>query len=281
LERGLDATKLKAAVTYNAAADCFDADALGFWDRVGRRTIELLDLEAGASVLDVGCGSGASALPAAGRVGPGGQVIGVDLAERLVELGRRKAAALGLTNIAFEVGDMERLGYPDGRFDAVVSVFSIFFVPDIVGMTRELWRMVRPGGRLAITTWGPRMLEPGTSLFWDVVHETRPDLVPSVSPWDRIVATDALRTMMEAAGVADAKIFAEEGSQPLMSPEDWWTIVLGSGFRWTVDQLGPEAAREARARNLERVERQRIDSVETNALFAIAQKPALNWLKPA
>ena len=118
------------------------------------------------------------------------------------------------------------------------------------------------------------MLEPGTSLFWEAVREARPDLVSTVSPWDRIVAPEALREMMKAAGVANAQIFAEEGRQPLRSPEDWWTIVMGSGFRWTVEQLGREAARETRARNLERIERHRIEAVETNALFAIAWKEA-------
>jgi ubiquinone/menaquinone biosynthesis C-methylase UbiE len=60
---------------------------------------------------------------------------------------------------------MERLGYPDERFDAIVSVFSIFFVSDMASQVRELWRMVRPGGSLAITTWGPRMFEPGASAW--------------------------------------------------------------------------------------------------------------------
>src|SRR3954452_18854080 len=58
---------------------------------------------------------------------------------------------------------MENLGYSDDSFDAVVCVFAISFVPDMVKQVRELWRMVRPGGQLAITTWGPRMFEPGSA----------------------------------------------------------------------------------------------------------------------
>jgi len=108
----MDAAKLKAATTYNAAADHFDDEPLGFWARIGRRTIECLELPIGATVLDVGCGTGASALPAAEKVGPQGRVIGVDLAERLLEIARQKAEEHGLANINFEIGDMERLGYP-------------------------------------------------------------------------------------------------------------------------------------------------------------------------
>jgi len=143
-----DAGKLKAATTYDAAADHFDDEPLGFWARIGRRTIERLELPLGATVLNVGCGTGASALPAAEMVGPQGRVIGVDLAERLLEIARQKGRESQLANIQFETGDMERLGYPDDHFDAVVSVFSIFFIPDMARQISELWRMVRPGGWL-------------------------------------------------------------------------------------------------------------------------------------
>ena len=138
--------KAKAAATYDAAADHFDDEPLSFWERVGRRTVARLGLRAGDRVLDVGCGTGASALPAAQIVGPDGFVVGVDLSARLIDRARTKALIRGLTNIEFRLADMTVLGYPDSHFDAVVSVFSIFFVPDMEGLVRELWRMVRPGG---------------------------------------------------------------------------------------------------------------------------------------
>jgi ubiquinone/menaquinone biosynthesis C-methylase UbiE len=81
-----------------------------FWDRYGRRTIEGLALSPGSTVLDVGCGSGASAIPAAQRVGPNGHVIGVDLAERLLAMARAKAVEQRLENIELRESDMEALG---------------------------------------------------------------------------------------------------------------------------------------------------------------------------
>jgi len=273
IEMVSDPTKLKAASTYNAAADHFDDEPLGFWARIGRRTIERLGLPPGASVLDVGCGTGASALPAAEKIGPHGKVIGVDLAERLLEIGRQKAKRRGLTNIQFVTGDMERLGYRDNHFDAVVSVFSIFFVADMAKQVRELWRVVHPGGWLAITTWGPRMFEPGTSIWWNAVGEVRPDLVPTESPWGRITEPQGLRDLMREAGIIDVEVVPESSHQLLRSPKDWWTIVLGSGFRWTVEQLGNDAER-VRSVNLARIRKGRVEAVETNAIFALARKPA-------
>src|SRR5215470_20157448 len=102
----------KARTTYNAASEHFDDAPLGFWERYGRGTVERLDLAPGANVLDVGCGTGASALRAAEKVAPNGHVIGVDLAEKLLAMGRVKAAHGGLQNIEFRVGDMRNLGFP-------------------------------------------------------------------------------------------------------------------------------------------------------------------------
>src|SRR5258705_6870284 len=117
--------KLKVAATYNAAAIHFDDAPLAFWDVAGRRTVERLNLKDGSAVLDVGCGSGASALPAAEFVGSSGSVLGVDLAEKLLERARAKAAQRQLQNVEFRLGDMTNLGFPDGHFDVVVSVFSV------------------------------------------------------------------------------------------------------------------------------------------------------------
>src|SRR5262249_43487843 len=123
-------SKLKAEITYNAAADHFDDSPLAFWDRYGRHTVERLFLPPGSFVLDVGCGSGASAIPAAISVGPHGRVIGIDLADRLLDIARTKSIAQRLHNVDFRRADMTALSYPDDSFDAVVCVFAIFFVAD-------------------------------------------------------------------------------------------------------------------------------------------------------
>jgi len=268
-----DPVKMKAAAAYNASADHFDDEALGLWAKYGGRTLERLALQPGATVLDVGCGTGASAIPAAEQVGPTGKVIAVDLADRLLAIARRKAAARKLDNIEFRHGDMENLGYPDQFFDAVICVFAIFFVPDVAKQISELWRMVRPNGQLAITTWGPRVWEPGSTGWWLAVKQLRPDLHAAFNPWDRIADPTSLRKLFTEAGVAEAAILAEDGRQALRSPEDWWTMVLGSGYRWTVDQIGPEMAERLRNANLAWIRSHNITSVETNVIYAVARKP--------
>src|SRR6266849_3815891 len=112
-----DPAKIKAATTYNSAAAHFDDAPLAFWERYGRRTVGRLDLKRGSTVLDVGCGTGASALPAAEVVGPDGTVLGVDLAEKLLEQAQAKAAHRHLHNVEFRLADMTDLGFPDEHFE--------------------------------------------------------------------------------------------------------------------------------------------------------------------
>ena len=267
-----DPAKLKAQKTYNLAADCFDAQPLGFWARYGRRTVARLELRPGARVLDVACGTGASALPAGEAVGSQGRVTGVDLAEQLLARGREKAKQHRLTNIEFLQADMTSLGYPDAHFDAVICVFGIFFVPNMESLVGELWRMVRPGGRLAVTTWGPRIFAPAYDVWNEAVRKVRPDLHAAYNPWDRITTPDAVRTLFAGAGVPNVDVEPEDGYQPLQAPGDFWTIALGSGLRWTIDQLGPQDAEHVRQGVLEWLAEHKVDRLETNVIYAVAAR---------
>jgi ubiquinone/menaquinone biosynthesis C-methylase UbiE len=167
---GPNSPQIQLEKTYNAAADHYDHPALSFWDRFGRRTVERLPLTPGMKVLDVCCGMGASALPAAERVGPAGSVVAVDLAQNLLNKGANLAAERHLKNIEFRRADLEDLRFTDRSFDAVICVFGIFFVPDLSAAVRGLWRLIRPAGLLGITIWGAKVFEPADGIFWDAVR---------------------------------------------------------------------------------------------------------------
>jgi SAM-dependent methyltransferase len=270
----LDEAKARAAGTYNAASDTYDDPANVFWARFGRRTVERLAPRPGDRVLDVCCGSGASAIPAAEAVGPAGAVVGVDLAERLLALARAKAATLGLKHVRFEKGDMLDLDFAGRDFDAVVCVFGVFFVPDMAAAVRSLWRAVRPGGRLAITTWGPRFFEPGSTAFWNAVRDVRPDLHKGFNPWDRISDPQAVVALLRESGVAHADAVAEAGMHPIPTPGAWWAAVLGSGYRGTLEQMDAAARERVKAANDDAIRRGNIREVEANVVYTVATKSA-------
>ncbi|MGZ4958368.1 MAG: class I SAM-dependent methyltransferase [Methylomonas sp.] len=270
-----ETAKAKAAMTYNTAADHFDHPVSSFWHCFGRQTVDRIALRPGESVLDVCSGSGGSALPAAEQVGPRGKVIAADLAERLIALAEAKAGTQKLENIEFRVADMLDLGYADDSFDAVVCVFGIFFVPDMNAAVKELLRMVKPGGRLAITTWGPNLFEPANSAFWQAIQTERPELHRAFNPWDRISEPDGLRQMLTQAGVQNIDILVESGTHPLNEPEDWWKIAMGSGYRGTLEQLAPDTFKRVRQSNLSRLFEEQVTAIETNVIYATATKPGM------
>jgi ubiquinone/menaquinone biosynthesis C-methylase UbiE len=267
-----DASTLKAATTYNAASDFFDNEALSFWNKHGVATVNRLHLECGMSVLDVACGSGASALPAALNVGPTGNVIAVDIAENLLKSGRLKATKLELDNIQFLYGDMTELKYPDESFDAVICVFGIFFVTDMEGLLKKLWRMVKPKGKLAITTWGPNLFAPLYDVWREQIKKERSDLYSAFNPWDRITDVQSVTNLFYSAGIKNVDVVAENSIHLLHTPEDWWKIVLGSGFRWTIDKLGTATSLRVQNQNTEWIKLNNIKSIETNVIYAVAAK---------
>src|SRR5258706_5589285 len=133
----LSDTTSRVQLAYDAAADFYDHPVLSFWPYFGSRTVAMAGLNPGDAVLDVCCGAGASAIPAARSVWPGGSVLGVDLSASLVNLARAKASRLGLSNLEFRHADFASTPLPVGGFDAVLCVFGVFFFQDISGAMRR------------------------------------------------------------------------------------------------------------------------------------------------
>ena len=121
--------------------------------RVARRLSASLGSRKSFKVLDLGCGDGTTALPAAKL---GADVLGVDIARNLVEAGNRRAQEQGLTNLRFQEGDATDLaGLPDKTFDLVVSIFGAMFAPKPFDVAKEMVRVTRPGGRIIMGNWIP------------------------------------------------------------------------------------------------------------------------------
>lgn len=119
----------------------------------GDRLVAGLGVTKGLQVLDLGCGDGTTAFPAAKL---GADVLGVDIASNLVAAGNRRARELGLTNIKFQEGDASNLNeLEDDSFDLVVSIFGAMFAPKPFEVPKEMVRVTRPGGRIVMGNWIP------------------------------------------------------------------------------------------------------------------------------
>lgn len=113
--------------------------------------IVLADLQPGETVLDLGSGAGIDCFLAAGRVGPTGSVIGVDMTPEMIARARKNATAVGLGNIEFRLGEIEQLPVQDGTVDVVISNCVINLVPDKYRAFAEAYRVLAPGGRIMVS----------------------------------------------------------------------------------------------------------------------------------
>jgi SAM-dependent methyltransferase len=119
----------------------------------GEALVATLAINEGMKVLDLGCGDGTTAVPAAKR---GADVLGVDIASNLVQAGNERASTLGLDNLRFQEGDASDLNeLDDDSFDLVVSIFGAMFAPRPFDVAREIVRVTRPGGRAVMGNWIP------------------------------------------------------------------------------------------------------------------------------
>lgn len=135
-------------VSKNAAEiydDFFVPALFGEW---AAPVAEATGITAGQHVLDVACGTGVLTREVARRVQPGGSVIGLDINDGMLSVARQKAPA-----IAFEEGNVEALPFHDQHFDAVTCQFGLMFFPDRRKAIREMMRVLKPGGRLAVAVW--------------------------------------------------------------------------------------------------------------------------------
>jgi len=159
-----DAPLNRVVAEFNAMADTFDTHH--FLRLSAHRLVDRMALPVGAQVLDMATGTGWAALAAAQRVGPTGTVVGIDLAPALLERARQKAAAAGLTQVTFREGDATRLDVADQQCDVVLCTTALFFLPDMLAALREWWRVLRPGGQVGFSAWGPTYRQPLQGL-WD------------------------------------------------------------------------------------------------------------------
>ena len=181
----------------------------------GAQVIDALGVTAGMDVLDLGCGDGTTAIPAAER---GANVLGVDIAANLVEAGNARVAEAALDNIRFEEGDASSLdGIEDQRFDLVVSMFGAMFAPRPFDVAREMVRVTRRGGRIAMGNWiagDPTLV---AQILKISANYTPPPPEGFVSPvtWG---VEDNVRERFGAAGVKPDDISCERATYVFRDP---------------------------------------------------------------
>jgi SAM-dependent methyltransferase len=230
-------------------------DRADFYDAELRRHHEhfraALDVGPSDRVLDIGCGAGQSTRDAA-RIATRGRVVGVDVSEEMLEVARRRSAAEGLSNVAFERADAQTHAFPAAHFDLCISRFGVMFFADPVAAFTNLARAMRPGARLVLMVWQSRDHNAWATAMRGVLAEgggqSTPE-PPAFSLGDPAVTTGIL----SASGFASID-FAEVREPVFYGPN------LGAAYDATAELFLPKPApdvadttTEARRRRLRAV----------------------------
>ncbi|MDO9096120.1 MAG: methyltransferase domain-containing protein [Rubrivivax sp.] len=163
---------------WNLAVDAYTRHWHGPLAGVQGELLAMAAASPGEAVLDVACGTGVVSLAVASAVGPAGRVLGVDLAEAMVQAARQRAQDLGLAQAGFERMDAAQLALPDAHFDLVLCTLGLMYLPDPEAALRELHRVLRPGGRAVLAVWGERVHCGWAPLFGIVDAEVRSEVCP-------------------------------------------------------------------------------------------------------
>jgi ubiquinone/menaquinone biosynthesis C-methylase UbiE len=202
-------------------ADFVDARAA----RLTERLLELSAPQPGERVLELACGAGGLGLAAARRVAPGGEVVISDVAPAMTAIAAARAREQGVDNVSVRELDLERIAEPDASYDVVLCREGLMLVPDPARATREIRRVLRPGGRFALAVWGPRDRNPWLGVVLDAVsaHTGTPVPPPGIPGPFALEDAGEVGSLLSGAGLADVAV--AEHDVPLRAPsfEDWWT----------------------------------------------------------
>jgi enediyne biosynthesis protein CalE5 len=195
--------------------------------KVSERLVELAGVEPGSRVLDVAAGYGEPSLSAAKVAGSDGSVVATDIAADMLAYGRERAKAAGLDNIEFVESEVMALDFEPESFDAALSRWGIIFEPDGEGAAERVRGFLKPGARMAISSWGP----PDRTPFLGVPMRTamqRLDVPPpppgTPGPLSR-PSEEALGGLLSGGGFSDVEVEELEVSFTWDSPEDFTTFV--------------------------------------------------------
>ena len=263
---------------FNRAANTYDSHGPRFFSILGRGLVEFAGVAPGASVLDIAAGRGAVLFPAADRVGPDGNVVGIDLAENMViettaEIERAKRRNAKMLQMS-----ADHLEFADKSFDYILCSFGLWFFPRPNHSLKEMLRVLKPSGCLALTTWSKDC----PFLVW-VRREIAASLPPPTSPPVRkkpvptFDTSEKIEAALRQAGFTGIDIDLQEHDFVYSSDEDWWLSLWSHGIRSRFEKLDTAALEKLKSEMIQKVQfMKQADGIHTNwhAFFARSVKPS-------
>ena len=261
--------------TFDTVSSGYDGGALRFFPQSAQSMASLLDLRGDEDVLDVACGTGHVSLAVAPML-PNGRVTGVDFSAGMLDQGRRKAAARGVSNIDFLERDMTALGFPADSFDVAVCAFGIFFVDDLDTQLAHVASVVKPGGTVMISSFQEE----------HYFHPLRENMLARLSTyaiaipppsWKRVGNEGACGALFNRAGLKNTRVESRNVGYYLDCAERWWDVIWNAGFRRLLSQLPQDDRERFKREHLKEIEALTTKDgiwLDVGVLYTVGTKPA-------
>ena len=257
---------------FDTVAAGYDHPSLSFFPETAKRLVEHLNLNPADSLLDVCTGTGCVALTAAEKL-TRGKVFGIDLSSGMLQQAKNKAAEKNLSNTEFQQMDLELLEFSAGSFDVATSSFGLFFLEDMTQALKNITSMVKPGGKVAITSFTGEAFSPMSDIFIKNYEETGRE-VPPLS-WKRLATEELIREQFSAVDINKVEIHHEPLGYQMTSPQMWWDVVWNAGWRSLLNQMPEQEQEKFREEHINEISKiLGTDGVwfNTEVLIAIGEK---------
>lgn len=242
-------SKQRISGMFGRAATTYDHVGPQFFSHFGRRLVDIAKIPAGSKVLDVATGRGALLFPAAETVGQDGQVIGIDLAEAMIQETAKEIAHKKMSsNIEVRQMDAEYLQFPDESFDYVLCGFAIFFFPQLNRAMSEFYRVLKPDGQICVSTW-----DKSTDEQWSWFDEIVKDHLPPKSNLSEeqkstsqpvFDTPEGLQSILENAGFEKTQIFSKAKDSVYPTNEEYWLKLWSHGARGVLEKIEHSKGKE-------------------------------------
>jgi ubiquinone/menaquinone biosynthesis C-methylase UbiE len=236
---------------FDTVAQGYDHPALSFFPETAKRMMAHLALADDVHLLDVCTGTGVVALAAAEQL-KNGKVTGIDLSAGMLAQAKAKAGQRHFDHLEFRQMDLDHLDFPAASFDIATSSFGLFFLEDMNVAIGNIAKTVKPGGRIAISSFTNDAFSPMTDLFVSR-YESFGREVPGMS-WKRLSTAELLKGLFSQAGITEVEIYHEPLGYFMTSAQMWWDVVWNAGYRGLLNQLSAEEQAEFKVLHMKEIE---------------------------
>ena len=259
--------------TFNAIHDTYDD--VKTIKEPAERLPYYANLVPGQSILDVGCGTGWCTIAAANLLGTQGNIVGVDIADNLLELARNKSVSAGVSNVEFSVGNAEELNFADNSFDVVLSSLVIFLLNDINKALGEWYRVLKPGGTVVISSFGETLLQPLFQMLMEKFAQYEDSVYIDNRSDAPTNSTEKCFKLLKNNGFENIAVSEEQMGFYLPDVDAYWKELTSQPYRFRISRFPSDIQNTFKEEHLSDVSALRTDKgiwIDVPIIFSVANK---------